>query len=219
MQTVFHSLAVQHDSVMRAATYVARRRTDAGCVDRARLVGSEASRTVIVIDGEASHPESGRAADVALAGILASPLLDPDSLVGAILTADHDIAAAGLDAQVSGVVFTVQDGCVSGASAGDCEAWFVPDDGSKPIELSADQYRRPRIGDTPVPVPFRKVGLPRGLIVSGSDGLWVNAVRSEVFEIARRAPTHRVPEMLAYYVFARKGGVLPDDIAVAAIEL
>jgi len=219
MQALFTSLAVQHEQLPRAACFVARRRADAACVGRVRRAPAHGAVTAVIVDGATSLPESGRAADIALDGILASPLHDADLMASSLLSADLAIAGADLEAQVSSVVMTVRNGNVSGASAGDCEAWFVPNDGSQPVELTAEQYRRPRIGDTPVPVSFRRGGLPRGMIVAGSDGLWVNAVRSEVFEIARKAPTHKLPSVLAYYVFVRKEGALPDDIAVVAVEV
>ena len=197
-----------------------RRRPDLPC-DDAILVRPVANGVgVVVIDGVTSVGQGYKASEMVLFGMVRCPMTDAASISDAFGAIDHDFARTGEEFQASAVGFVVRDGAVYGSSAGDCEAWFIPADGNPPRQLTKDQNRRPRIGDSVAPVEFCETLFPlQGVILAASDGLWVNCIRREVFDIARRETADVLPEVLAAYIYARCGNAFPDDIAIVAITV
>lgn len=80
-------------------------------------------------------------------------------------------AAEGSD--TTGVVVSLKDGCIEGASAGDSQALVF---GSSTYELTAKQRRKPRIGNGAYAEDFGGRIARGDVLVIATDGLW-NRVR------------------------------------------
>jgi serine/threonine protein phosphatase PrpC len=120
------------------------------------------------------------------------------------------LPTCGLAAAV--VVDIHNDGSLTGASVGDCEAWIFG--GGRPREaLTSSQCRKPLLGSgKSVPVPF-SAHLSGGTLVVGSDGLWKYAKVSQIVEAANVRPLEAAT--LKLIDAARlKNGKLQDDVAV-----
>jgi serine/threonine protein phosphatase PrpC len=127
---------------------------------------------------------------------------------------DRRMPRAGLAAAV--VVEVRHDGGIVGASAGDCCAWMIA--GYLVTDLTANQQRRPLLGEgKAVPVDF-DVEAPACMLVVATDGLWKFASRARIV----RASTLRPLESAATALVegARLGGgSLQDDVAIAIVEV
>lgn len=75
---------------------------------------------------------------------------------------------------------------VTGASVGDSQAWFQEANG-RWKELTEHQRLRPFLGSgEAIPMPFSRVTPPRGRLLVCSDGLWRQASRENMLELAAR---------------------------------
>lgn len=109
-----------------------------------------------------------------------------------------------------------QDGTISGASVGDCEAWVFG--AGAPVSLTDNQIRKPLIGGgDAMPVDFG-AHLSKRTIVIGSDGLWKYANRQRIAEAAARRPLETAASALVNCVRLRSGA-LQDDVAIVVCEV
>lgn len=75
---------------------------------------------------------------------------------------------------------------VSGASVGDSQVWFQEANG-RWRELTEQQRLRPFLGSgEAIPMPFSRVTPLQGRLLVCSDGLWRQASRDKMLEIAAR---------------------------------
>ncbi len=120
----------------------------------------------------------------------------------------------GGDVDTTAIALVVSDGRVTGASAGDSQAYLVA--GDRWSELTQAQARKPRVGNGARPACF-EAAVPSGAcIVAATDGLWGQVAFGEVrraFE-GVRGPDSAV-EALAAVVAGRWPGGLPDDLGIA----
>lgn len=111
------------------------------------------------------------------------------------------------------VVFEIRnDGVVTGASVGDCEAWFFGS--GAPKSLTSKQRRKPFLGSgEAIPTPFA-AELSKGTsLVAGSDGLWKYAKQSLIREAVSVRPLELASTSLIDAA-RLKNGKLQDDVAV-----
>jgi serine/threonine protein phosphatase PrpC len=171
---------------------------------------------IVVADG-ALGEDGGRAAAVAVMKRLEHSFPSEEDACELLADADMDIASEGLEGEASAACAYAAGGRLWGAAAGDCDVLLVRPDGSRSV-VTAEQNRRPRIGGSAAAVPF-SLAVPRGsLVIVATDGLWVNVSKAEVAETATRVPAERLAGVLLAGVFQRKGGLLPDDLAVGAFR-
>jgi hypothetical protein len=123
---------------------------------------------------------------------------------------DRVIAGRGLAAAV--VVSVSDDGFVSGASVGDCEAWLF--DQGEPIAITADQVRKPLLGSGNA-CPTRFTGHLTGTLVVATDGLWKYANTKRLAAATRLRPLTSATNAMVNDL-RLKSGTLPDDVAVVA---
>jgi len=121
--------------------------------------------------------------------------------------------ACGLAAAV--IIEVKNDGKISGASVGDCEAWvFV--NGTTPKNLTAGQVRKPLLGEgSAVPIGFEG-SAGGGTLLAATDGLWKYLNRSRIAETTSIRPLETAAEALVNGARLRSGA-LQDDVAVALV--
>jgi serine/threonine protein phosphatase PrpC len=130
---------------------------------------------------------------------------------------DEELAVSGSSGLTAAVVVEVSDdGRVTGASAGDCEAWAFAD--GPPRSLTSGQVRKPLLGEgAALPVPFEAC-LVHGTLVVATDGLWKYANRER---IAKAAAIRPLPTAAATLVdgVRLKSGALQDDVAIVICQV
>jgi PPM family protein phosphatase len=121
--------------------------------------------------------------------------------------------SCGLAAAV--VVEIRNDGKITGASVGDCEAWvFV--NGTTPKNLTAEQIRKPLLGEgTAIPVGFEAC-VNGGTLLAATDGLWKYLDRARIAKATAIRPLATAADALVDGVRLRSGA-LQDDVAVAIV--
>lgn len=219
MTIPFSAHVIWSDRGPRWSTVVTRRGIGP-CNDTVYARQEGATILAAVIDAVSSDVEACAATSAVLDN-LPPQELSSRGLSDAFITADLDLAAQGVEYEVSAVALILNGRSATGCSAGDCEAWFVPLAGD-PVQLTAGQNRRPRIGATVAPVEFDLTVPGRGLVIAASDGFWVNVSHRQVFDIARAWSWETyggIASALALHVYERKGRILPDDIAVFVAEM
>lgn len=207
--------------VMGATAASARRRVDIDCDDAVCVVRGRGLTALAIGDGSTGSGFGRQASLAVVKAVAENPPTSADEAADLLVSVDVDLAAGGAPegATASAVIVCVLGGRAFGASAGDCEAWALPRDRSAPFELTAMQNRRPRVGDTVVPVGFEAPEGFEGVVLVGSDGFWVNVSRAEALGRAASSlrPQAIVRDLMAH-VFNRKGG-LADDLAIAAVSV
>jgi serine/threonine protein phosphatase PrpC len=108
------------------------------------------------------------------------------------------------------------DGRISGASAGDCQAWlFVA---GLATELTADQVRKPLLREgKSMPVGFEAHAGVCVLLLA-TDGLWKYASRIHIADVPAFRPLEDAASALVDGV-RLKSGALQDDIALVLCEV
>ncbi len=135
-------------------------------------------------------------------------LIDADSVVRAACSG----AADGAD--TTGIVLTIGDGKIEGASAGDSQAFIY---GASTHELTANQRRRPRIGNGGYAQDFTSLIAPGDVLVIATDGLW-NRISSE--EVGRICLDTAGADQTVAKLLNRSrtsDGKLDDDVTIVCI--
>ncbi|MDB4980802.1 MAG: hypothetical protein JWM82_1554 [Myxococcales bacterium] len=126
---------------------------------------------------------------------------------------DRAMAGSGVPRLAAAVVADVaDDGLVTGASVGDCEAWAFVE--GAPMRLTSGQVRKPLLGEGAArPVPF-EAHVAHGTLLMATDGLWKYMSHDR---IAKTAPIRPFKTAVAAFVdgVRLKSGALQDDVAVA----
>lgn len=168
----------------------------------------------IVVDGAGGTSGGARAAD-AVCEAFRGVTQDTPAWVEWLKILDQQLAASpscGLAAVA--VVEIRQDGMISGASVGDCEAWVFGHEG--PVNLTVAQVRKPLLGSGEArPVAFS--ARLSGTLVAGTDGLWKYAARSKIRDAAEVRPLEAAVTALVDGVRLRSGK-LQDDVGVLVLE-
>ena len=130
---------------------------------------------------------------------------------------DHEMDVSGSSGLAAVVVVEIaDDGRVTGASVGDCEAWAFAD--GTPRSLTSEQIRKPLVGEGAArAIPFEAF-LVRGTLVVATDGLWKYARRERIAEAAAIRPLSTAAATLVDGV-RLKSGALQDDVAIVICEV
>jgi serine/threonine protein phosphatase PrpC len=125
---------------------------------------------------------------------------------------DRAMAASGVSGLAAVVVADVaDDGLVTGASVGDCEAWAFWD--GAPMSLTCGQVRKPLLGEgAALPVSF-EAHLARGTFLMATDGLWKYMSHDRIAKAVALRPLETAAATLVDGV-RLKSGALQDDVAV-----
>lgn len=178
--------------------------------DRAGSFRKEGFTLTVVVDGSGGTRGGTEAAERAL-DLFATSRVDPDarSIAAKIRELDEQLVSIG---QCAFVAVAIAGDRISGASAGDCEAWLV---GTDAIETLTDhQHRKPLVGSgAAVPFTF-EASLGSSTLLLGTDGLFKYAPRASIAAAARSPEVTNAGEALLRLPRLRSGA-LPDDIGVA----
>lgn len=192
--------------------------TDAG-QDRVEVIHDGGHVVLVVADGAGNSTAGARAADAVVERVSAEIAehgalrLNPAALLDDIGRA---LAARVEGGQTTAIVAVVGGGGIIGASVGDSELWLVSEGGH--VALTANQRRKPLLGDQgAIIMPF-SAGLSRGTLLAATDGLFKYASAASICTAARHPDLERVPELLVDAVRLRSGG-LRDDVAVALCRM
>ena len=113
------------------------------------------------------------------------------------------------------ILTITDDGEITGASVGDCEAWIFGA-GKAPVGLTSGQSRKPLLGEGAAsPVEFRGC-LSHGVLIMATDGLWKHVSRGQIARLAHSLS----PDLLAGALVdsARlPTGRLQDDITIMVV--
>jgi serine/threonine protein phosphatase PrpC len=174
-------------------------------------------RTIFVIADGAGGVSGGASAASALCVSLEASDGDAVDWGSWLTQCDRVMAASPTSGLAAAVVISVSDdGTVSGASVGDCEAWVFGQ--GDPVELTAHQARKPLLGDgDAMPTRFA-TRLSKGTLVVASDGLWKYVKHTTVAEKAIMRPMRQAVAALIDGVRLRNGS-LQDDVAVMICQV
>jgi serine/threonine protein phosphatase PrpC len=179
------------------------------------VVVSLVDRTVIVVADGAGGTGGGAAAAQAVCDAVTQrcALVPPPSWEAWLTDLDAQMPRAGLAAAVIAEVRL--SGGITGASVGDCEAWVFA--GAQQIELTANQVRKPLLGEGQSrPIGFES-HVP-GLLVMATDGLWKYAKRDHVVAALAVRPLDAALTALVDATRLRSGA-LQDDVAIAIYDV
>jgi serine/threonine protein phosphatase PrpC len=167
--------------------------------DRARIDDNCSGHLVIrVADGAGGVSHGGFAAQSVVDAV------PPEGRDWEAWLVDLEPALAG--GQTTAVVMTIDGGSITGASVGDSIAWLVPGG-----TLTANQQRKPLLGDGAVPIGFR--GSLRGTLLVATDGLWRYAPREAIERCAQLPDLEAAADALVALVQP-----LQDDVAVVLVR-
>lgn len=130
---------------------------------------------------------------------------------------DLGIMRDSLAGDTTGIFLFTIEGDLVGASVGDSEAWFLPDDGEFE-DLTEHQYRKPLLGRGEAMAVSFKRRLEAGLLLLASDGLTKYAEFSEVLARLRAGAIETLAGDLADLARLPSGG-LQDDLALVVIRI
>jgi serine/threonine protein phosphatase PrpC len=175
---------------------------------------------VVVADGAGGVAGGARAAELFIEHArsrIASSTFDSRSeqaWVDVFLDADGQIAADPTAGETTGIALLVTKAEITGASAGDSEAWIVDQGG--PDVLTTDQKRK-RLGTgKAVPVAFRRASWSGTLLVA-TDGLFGYAQPEVLSEILAGGDLQVAAQRLLVSVQLPSGG-FSDDVTVALVR-
>jgi serine/threonine protein phosphatase PrpC len=196
--------------VITVATRIEEARRGRG-EDRIAVVEVPGRTIVVVADGA-----GGVAGGVAAADAVCGAIGGDGNDWAAWLAARDAALAARSTGQAAAVVLSVsEDGAVTGASVGDCEAWVFGR--GEAVDLTAGQVRKPLLGDgAAMPVPFAG-WLAGGTLIVASDGLWKYVAHARIAEAAAMHPLESVADTLVNGVRLRNGA-LQDDVAIVLVR-
>ncbi len=193
------------------ATRVEEARSGRG-EDRIVVVETSSSKLVVVADGAGGVAGGARAAE-SICGALAGDTRDWPTW---LLQQDAILAERGTGLAAAVVLAISDDGTISGASVGDCEAWLFAR--GEAVNLTAGQVRKPLLGDGgAVPVSFGS-SASGGTLIVATDGLWKYIKPARIAEIAVMRPLESAVAALVDGVRLRSGA-LQDDVAIVMCEV
>lgn len=206
--------------MIRHATLLSPRRARSPCEDIVEVVTPPGGPTMIVLADAA--PYGGAAARAFSRRLnLAEPAalaVSHESVLAEFVMGEMAVLDEGEGGETSAILALIAlDGTVTGASAGDSEAWIVGP-GERVVVLTAGQRRKPRVGSGCVPVAFGPEPLDGGVLVLGSDGMfgWLAPHRIPLVAADAGGPAD-VPQALHAAALAANGGRLDDDFSCAAV--
>jgi len=162
---------------------------------------------IVLADGAGGTSNGARAAQAIVDAVTANPL----SLDWAGVLVDLDDPAKLGGGQATAVIATITSTGITGASVGDSGAWLVR--AGAITNLTANQRRKPLVGDGCEPVSF-SAGPLDGSLVIASDGLFRYAIARDIaFVVERGEPPEEVARRLVELVRLADGS-LQDDVAV-----
>jgi PPM family protein phosphatase len=179
--------------------------------DRIASIAGDDHTIFVVADG-AGGVSGGAAAADAICDALKTRSSGTVDWASWLTRCDRTMATSGSSGLAAAAVIAVSDdGVISGASVGDCEAWVFGQ--GTPIDLTGGQNRKPMLGSgDAVPVGFT-ARLSVGTLLVGSDGLWKYTSHALIAEKAVMRPMESATTALIDGVRLRSGG-LQDDVAV-----
>jgi PPM family protein phosphatase len=179
--------------------------------DRIASVTRDGYTLFVVADG-AGGVAGGAAAANTLCRSLDTYTGGMDEWVGWLTRCDRMMATSASSGLAAAAVIALSDdGMISGASVGDCEAWVFGQ--GAPIDLTGRQHRKPMLGSgDAMPIGFT-AQLSKGTLLVASDGLWKYMSYALIAEKATMRPIESVTATLIDGVRLRSGA-LQDDVAV-----
>ncbi len=193
--------------------------------DRIAMVRRAGHTRFLIADG-AGGVAGGRAAADALCLALveqAEGVGITEEWVEWLTRHDRAMAASGASGLAAAIVLSVSDdGAVSGASVGDCEAWVFGQGAFPVVGFTEHQRRKPLLGSgEAIATGFATFATPlaRGqTLVVASDGLWKYMKPARIAANARLRPIEEAAAALVSDV-RLPSGALQDDIAVLLCEV
>lgn len=187
--------------------------------DRVEILRHEGRVLGLVAEGSTGAGEGWRASGILAEHFVQTVGLDvtPAGLGGVLTRADAMIGAQLRGwADASGIVVCVTGHAVTGASAGDAQAFVV---GSDWREATEGQNARPRLGCGARVRTFGVVLEPGETFVAATDGLWNWLGRTAVAGIlAAYADVGAAARALCDAVREGNDGRMPDDLGVLVVR-
>lgn len=173
--------------------------------DRAAVVPHDDGFVVALADGAGGTGNGAAAADAIVEAVRRVPGLDPVMLLEKL---DERLSQIG--GQSTAVVIAIKGDELRGASVGDSGAWLI--DGPHVVELTANQQRKPLLGDGAIVMPF--AAPLRGTLLVGSDGLLRYAKRSDIARVVASAASLRSAARELVALVRLPDGTLQDDVSI-----
>lgn len=146
----------------------------------------------------------------------ASSLDSRGGLAGLMMGVDGRISEDALAGETTGIIVSLREGKLVGASVGDSAAWLFTE--SSRCELTSGQMRKPLIGSGSVTPHLMSMDKPIGTLVIATDGLWkytsLEAIHKTVLENAMQSLPVKLINLARL-----KSGTLPDDVCVIVCSL
>lgn len=212
-------MRIHDQSILLPGGVAATRAEAAGtpCQDRVLAFRAHCGIAVAVVDGAGGVGDGAAAADFTLHAMLEglSGRCDDGSLCALLHDVDVRLCEAGVG-ECDAVVALANGEWVVGAGVGGARAWLVGD--QSVVDLTRAQHRTPRLGTSAaLPVPFR-ARHNGGRLLAATDGLWHYAQPTEA-AAAARTPNLQAAARALIDLCRLRSGTLPDDIALALIDL
>jgi serine/threonine protein phosphatase PrpC len=183
--------------------------------DRIAVLESIGHRTILVADGAGGVSGGAAAAEYLCRSLTGDTLHEARDWSDWLAQCDAALAARSTGLAAAVVLSMAASGEIRGASVGDCEAWLFA--GGEPVNLTAQQVRKPLLGDgAAIPVSFR-ARVAHGTIVIASDGLWKYVGLAGIAKAAALRPLEAALEALVGSARLRSGA-LQDDVAIVVCE-
>ena len=184
--------------------------------DRISSVRGDGCTIFVIADGAGGASGGADAADAVCIALKDNATGESDWSAW-LMRCDRAMATSASSGLTAAIVISISDdGVVSGASVGDCEAWVFGQ--GAPVELTVSQIRKPLLGDG-MAVAIGFAGrLSSGTLVVASDGLWKYMTQGSVAEKASVRPIDQAVTALVDGV-RLPSGALHDDVAVMLCEL
>jgi serine/threonine protein phosphatase PrpC len=186
--------------------------------DRIRAVRLSDRAVFVVADGAGGVAGGAAAADAVCKAVVEQCRRGKVAdWSGWLADLDRTMAGSGSSGLAAVVIAeAADDGLVTGASVGDCEAWAFED--GAPRNLTSGQVRKPLLGEgAALPVPF-EARVVRGTLLIATDGLWKYMSRDRIAKAASIRPLEAAAASLVDSV-RLKSGALQDDVAVVICEV
>jgi hypothetical protein len=148
--------------------------------DRVRVFERDRELMICVADGAGGTANGALAAET----IVDARFRVPSSVNARDLLCELDGVLVRFGGQSTGILLSIRDGEITGASVGDSEAWLVRD--ADVIVLTAQQQRKPLVGDGCEAVAISPTQLATGTLVVATDGLFRYVKRGDIARIARQ---------------------------------
>jgi len=179
--------------------------------DRAVVLAIDGGLVLAVADGAGNSGRGAHAAEAALRLLTERVAAGERDAAALLRVCDRALADEGSGGETTMVVVIVEDQGVTGASAGDSEAWLIEATGHH--VLTQDQNRKPLLGSGRAePVAFAAGPLTATLLL-GSDGFFKYTDGSLARQLAIHEDLDAIPDRMIDSVRLRSG-TLQDDTTV-----